>query len=183
MTRFTVEVLGKKLEVSSCPGVFSHGRLDMATTLLMENLARLEAKSALDFGCGSGIIGAAMSAAWEGMAVDMVDSSALAVESARRTADANGLAGVRVIPSDGFSASGTGYDLIASNPPFHSGPTMEFGVIEMLWREAEERLALGGRLVLVTSGAVPARLTEEGGMKKIRVLTRTRNYRVTEAAK
>lgn len=183
MSRFEVEVLGKKIGVSSCPGVFSHGRLDPATALLINHLDERECKSALDFGCGSGIIGAAISLAWEGTSVDMLDSSALALESARRTTDFNGLKGVRILPSDGFGGAGNGYDLIASNPPFHSGPTMEFGVIELLWREAEERLATGGRLVLVTSGAVPARLTEEGGMKKVRVLERTRNYRVTEASK
>jgi len=183
MTRFPVEALGKNLETASCPGVFSNGRLDPATALLLANLEHLEATTALDFGCGSGIIGSAISMAWEGVAVDMVDSSALALESAKRTAEANGLKGIRILPSDGFSGAGTSYNLIASNPPFHSGPTMEFGVIELLWREAEERLAPGGRLVLVTSGTVPARLTEEGGMKKVRVLTRTRNYRVTEAAK
>lgn len=183
MTRFEVEVMGRKIEVTSCPGVFSHGRLDPASSLLIENLERLEAKTVLDFGCGSGIIGTAVSMSWEGVAVDMLDSSALAVESARRTAEANGLNAARILASDGFGEAGNGYDLIASNPPFHSGPTMEFGVIEMLWRESEQRLARGGRLVLVTSGSVPTRLTEEGGMKKIRVLEKTRNYRVTEAAK
>ena len=183
MTSFQVEALDKQIVVTSCPGVFSHGRLDPATAILLENLEKLEAKSALDFGCGSGIIGAAISLAWESLKMDMLDSSALAVESSKRTMESNGIKNVRIMPSDGFMEAGNEYDLIASNPPFHAGPTMEFGVIEMLWREAEERLAPGGRLVLVTSGSVPSRLTEEGGMKKVKVLKQTRNYRVTEAAK
>lgn len=183
MTCYQAEVSGVKLEISSCPGVFCHGRVDPATALLVDSLERDDAKSVLDFGCGSGIIGSVVSLKWEGVAVDMLDSSALAVESARRTAEANGLKGARILASDCFSSAGSGYDLIVSNPPFHSGPTIELGVIEMLWREAEERLNPSGRLVLVTSGAVPARLTAEGGMKNVRVLASNRNYRVTEASK
>jgi len=105
------------------------------------------------------------------------------VEASHRTLEANGLTGARVIASDGFSGTNATYDLIVSNPPFHAGPSMEFGVVESLWREASERLNPKGRLIVVTSGAVPSRLTGNGWMKEVRVMASNRNYRVTEASK
>ena len=43
------------LTAVSIPGVFSHGRLDDATALLLNNLGKIPSGRILDFGCGCGV--------------------------------------------------------------------------------------------------------------------------------
>ena len=50
------------LKVISLPGVFSHGRLDRGSALLLEHLDKLPSGHLLDFGCGAGVLGAAANA-------------------------------------------------------------------------------------------------------------------------
>ncbi len=45
------------LKVISLPGVFSHGRLDRGSALLLEHLDKLPSGHLLDFGCGAGVLG------------------------------------------------------------------------------------------------------------------------------
>ena len=45
------------LKVISLPGVFSHGRLDRGSALLLEHLDKLPSGHLLDFGCGAGRVG------------------------------------------------------------------------------------------------------------------------------
>jgi len=48
------------LQVISLPGVFAHGHLDAGTALLLEQLDDLPPGPILDFGCGAGVLGAAL---------------------------------------------------------------------------------------------------------------------------
>ncbi len=54
---FEVPLAEGPLEVVSLPGVFSHGRLDRGTELLLEHLDKLPSGHLLDFGCGAGVLG------------------------------------------------------------------------------------------------------------------------------
>jgi 16S rRNA (guanine1207-N2)-methyltransferase len=56
---FDVPLAEGPLKVS-LPGVFSHGRLDRGTELLLEHLDKLPSGHLLDFGCGAGVLGAAV---------------------------------------------------------------------------------------------------------------------------
>ena len=57
---FEVPLADGPLKVVSLPGVFSHGRLDRGTALLLEHLDKLPSGHLLDFGCGAGVLGAAL---------------------------------------------------------------------------------------------------------------------------
>src|SRR5690554_3089725 len=46
----------QKVQLTSLPGVFSHGRLDEGSALLLEEMAPLPAGKVLDFGCGAGVL-------------------------------------------------------------------------------------------------------------------------------
>ena len=59
----------------------------------------------------------------------------------------NGVPGVRVLLSDGLRGiDDAGYTLILSNPPYHT----DFSVARHFIEKGFNRLALGGRMMLVT---------------------------------
>ncbi len=74
------------------------GRLDEGTALLLGVLPPLPPGArVLDFGCGSGAIGAAALAASPGLAVTMLDNDAVALEAVRENVpDARRVLGVRL---------------------------------------------------------------------------------------
>ena len=86
---------------------------------------------------------------WPSASVEMADSDALALEAARRTLAANGLAADNVRATHLFSELRGEYDLIVSNPPFHSGRGTDHTIMGEFARESRRRLRRGGRLRVV----------------------------------
>lgn len=182
--RFSVSGPGARvLTAVSLPGVFSHGRLDPGTGLLLENLELEGFHRGLDWGCGCGIIGAFLAAACPGAEVDLADIDAMAVEASRRTLSANGLRNARVRGSVGFSRLDGPWDLIAANPPFHRGAGRDLGPVEAFLREAPSRLTRGGRLVLVANVFLPYERLLRSGFGSVRSLCQGEGYKVLEAVR
>jgi len=144
--------------VCSLPGVFSHGRLDEGTRVLLESLDSLEFASpprVLDMGCGCGVIGAFVHALQPGAQVSMVDDSALAVAAAQRTCRLNGMDPGCVWPSDVYSEVSGSFELILSNPPFHSGVATDWSISERFLGGVVRHLAPGGAARLVAHWQLP----------------------------
>lgn len=148
--RFRLDLPGGPLEVVSLPGVFSHGRLDRGSALLLEHLDELPTGRVLDFGCGAGIIGAALKRRYPQSELVLLDVDAFAVESSRLTLAANGL-NAEVIAGDGIDAAPGGLAAIISNPPFHQGVHTHYQASETLLQRAAEHLRPGGELRLVAN--------------------------------
>ena len=131
-------------------GAFAGTRLDIGTRFLLGFLdqAAPDAAAAIDLGCGTGVLAAALAASRPGIRVLASDQSSAAVASARATMQANGLADrVRVVRDDGLSALPDGSaELILLNPPFHVGATVHAGRAHGLFTEAARVLADGGEL-------------------------------------
>lgn len=147
---FDIEIESGPLKVVSLPGVFSHGRLDRGSALLLENLDRLPTGHLLDFGCGAGVLGAAVKRRNPDMNVTMLDVDAFATASSRLTLAANGLQ-AEVITGDGIDAAPKHLDVILTNPPFHTGVHTDYAATENLLRKAREHLKKGGELRLVAN--------------------------------
>ena len=172
------------LRIASLPGVFSHGRLDDGTRLLLEAVPDLPGPI-LDVGCGAGILGAWYAARGSGP-VTLVDADALALESARRTLALNGLEG-QVEAGDVYPPSAEGsppptFTSIVSNPPFHQGSATDDRVTATLIAGASTRLRPGGTLTLVCNRflPIPDRLDRAfGGHEALADDARYRVYQVT----
>ncbi len=172
---------GIQLTAVSLPGVFSHGRLDAGTAYLLEH-ARLPASGRiLDMGCGSGIIGAYAAAACPESEVEMVDTSALAIASTRRTIEANGLKNARCYASHSFGNVSGKFDLIISNPPFHSGTDTDYRPTAQFISESARYLAPGGSLQLVANRFLPYQFILRDWFSRVEVLFENRRYRVYRA--
>lgn len=147
---FTVESVGQSIAVHSLPGVFSHGRLDLGTQLLLECLDGLPAGHYLDFGCGAGVVGSFLKKRYPDAEVTMLDVDAFAVRSSELTLAANQLDAV-TIAGDGIHAAPKQLAAIISNPPFHQGVHTQYQTTETLLREAAEHLQSGGELRIVAN--------------------------------
>jgi len=107
------------LELATDAGVFSPGRLDPGTRLLLEEAPPPpESGDLLDLGCGYGPIACVLAARSPGATVWAVDVNERALELCARNAAAAGLANVRcVTPADGPAQVAA----IWSNPPVRIG--------------------------------------------------------------
>ncbi|MCW5458139.1 class I SAM-dependent methyltransferase, partial [Pseudomonas aeruginosa] len=148
--RYSLPLADGELQVVSLPGVFSHGRLDRGSALLLEHLDDLPKGHLLDFGCGAGVLGALVKRRYPASRLTLLDVDAFAVASSRLTLAANGLDG-EVIAADGIDGAPRGLAAIVSNPPFHQGVHTDYQASERLLQRAAEHLAAGGELRLVAN--------------------------------
>jgi 16S rRNA (guanine1207-N2)-methyltransferase len=118
-----------------------------------------DARTAVDLGCGTGVLAAALARARPGLDVLATDQSAAAVASTVATLAANGLTGrVRVARDDAASAEPDGsVDLVVCNPPFHVGPAVVTAAAERLFAAAGRLLRPGGELWCVWNSSLPHR--------------------------
>jgi 16S rRNA (guanine1207-N2)-methyltransferase len=109
------------LELATDAGVFSPGRLDPGTRLLLEESpAPPPSGDLLDLGCGYGPIACVLAARSPGSCVWAVDVNERALELCARNASAAGLADVRCV-TPGDPAVPARFAGIWSNPPVRIG--------------------------------------------------------------
>lgn len=142
-----VEILGQQVSLETRPGLFSPEHVDRGTLAMLSHVKIASGMRIMDLGCGCGVVGivAAKIAGEEN--VFMSDADPMAVKTARRNAERNGVGGVQVCVSDGFqSVDASGFDLILSNPPYQTDFSVAKGFIE----KGFNRLKIGGKLYMVT---------------------------------
>ncbi|WP_257296954.1 class I SAM-dependent methyltransferase [Endozoicomonas sp. YOMI1] len=148
---FSVTAGPVSMNITSLPGVFSHGRLDKGTQVLLETLDKVPAGKVLDFGCGAGVISAYINTLPGAHDVTLVDCDALALASSTKTMSATGSESFTVLPSDGLSEVTGQFDLIISNPPFHQGVKTHYDVTEQFLAQSRQMLCPGGELRIVAN--------------------------------
>lgn len=171
------------IEIVSLPGVFSHGRMDDGTRLLLETLELPKTGRILDWGCGAGTIGTYIKKRWPDTTVEMVDSNAIAVEAARRTVLANNLIGTLVYPTDIFSDVPEKYDMIVSNPPFHGGVETDYSMVERFILESYNHIEQHGKMIIVANTFLKYKPLLEKRFKHCKILTDNNRYRVYEVVR
>lgn len=171
-----------RLAVASLPGVFSAGRLDEGTALLLQTFTAPIAGRVLDMGCGAGVIGATLKKRNPTLEVDMVDNNALAVTASEWTLRESGLT-ARVHASDGFSAVTGTYNWIISNPPFHDGIATDYRFTEKFIADAKRFLKSGGRLRIVANAHLTYAPDIEQVFGNCRTVAETTRFRVYEASR
>jgi len=175
------------ITVSAHGGVFAGAALDIGTRFLLEHLddANPGATMAIDLGCGTGIIAAALATARPELRVHACDSSAAAVASARETMRLNDLADrVTVVRDDALgSLPDSSAELVVLNPPFHTGTTVTAGVGVRLIADAARVLAPGGELRVVFNSHLRYQPTLRRLVGETRQVARNSKFTVTSSVK
>lgn len=154
LATFTVDWRGVNATFTTLPGVFSQGRLDAGTALLLAHLPDTIQGKVLDFACGSGVIGAMIALKY---GVDLVasDVSPVAIRSARLNWEALNIQG-ELLLADGLpAADGAHFDMIVSNPPFHTGLRTDYDIGEQFIQRAYQQLRPNGELIIVANRFLP----------------------------
>lgn len=147
----TLQLADQSVELISLPGVFSHGRLDEGSALLLEELAPLPKGKVLDFGCGAGVLATVLARRNPQCQFELVDMDALALYCADETLRLNQVEG-RVYPTDGLSEVQGQYAAVISNPPFHTGIRHDTSIAELFFSQVTDNLLPGGELRIVANG-------------------------------
>lgn len=121
--------LSEKLAFITDNGVFSKDRVDFGTNVLLNSLEDLNSfESALDVGCGVGIIGICLGKKYKQLQVEMVDVNERAIQLSNENIIKNKLSNCKSYLSNMYeNVSGT-FDLIVSNPPIRAGKEIVHGI-------------------------------------------------------
>ena len=138
------------LTVCAHGAAFAGTTIDIGTRYLLEFLDRMkpDAVTAIDLGCGTGVLAAALAQRRPRLQLVASDQSAAAVASAAATMSANGVMDrVRVLRDDALSTQpDASAELILLNPPFHIGSSVHAGIALKLFEDAARVLRPGGEL-------------------------------------
>jgi 16S rRNA (guanine1207-N2)-methyltransferase len=144
-----------QIDIFSLPGTFAHGKLDKGTRLLLDTLEEVRPSGqVLDFACGNGVIGMSVLSLNSASVLTLLDTSALALESARCSLRANKMQAT-VLASDGLSHLEGSFDWIISNPPFHQGIRNDLDIARNFVAGAADFLKESGKILLVCNLHLP----------------------------
>lgn len=171
------------LTVCAHGAAFGGTKIDIGTRTLLTALdaAPVPAGTALDLGCGTGILAAALARRAPALRVLAVDQSAAAVASATATAQANGVADrVSVVRDDAADSLPAGsVDLVVCNPPFHVGAAVVTTAADRLFAAAARVLRPGGELWTVYNSALRYKPELARTVGPTRVAVQTPKFTVT----
>jgi 16S rRNA (guanine1207-N2)-methyltransferase len=175
------------LTVCAHGAAFAGVKVDRGTRALLGALpgAVPDAATAVDLGCGTGVLAVALAAARPGLTVVGVDQSAAAVASAEATVAANGLDDrVRVVRDDAAGSVEEGsVDLVVCNPPFHAGVAVSETLAHRLFAGAARVLRPGGELWCVYNSHLPHRDALRRIVGPTRQVTRDPTFTVTASTR
>lgn len=105
----------------------------------------------LDVGCGYGIIG--LFAAKKGAEmVHLIDNNLLAIASCQETITLNRIMNAKVFVGDLLNPiNANKYDLILSNPPFHTGHAVNYQISQEMINQSYQALNPGGQMIIVAN--------------------------------
>ncbi len=141
---FEIKIDGSKIKFTTVSGVFSFGKPDRASLILLKNFPNFSG-DILDLGCGYGLIGITLKVTRPALNVFMSDVNERAIRYARINAKNNN-ATVTIVEGDGLSPwKGRLFDSIVLNPPISAGKKVWVNLIF----QAREHLKNEGALVCV----------------------------------
>ena len=185
------------LWVCSTPGSFASGKVDIGTRFLipfLEDRVNLPEGAegaelvAVDLGCGTGLLTAALLRAHPDYHVIATDRSAAAAASTRATIRRNDLdkfgESVEVRRDHGLSQQpDTTVDLVVCNPPFHSEAAITTAASDAMFVEAARVLKPGGVMLTVFNSHLPHRRALERMIGPTVQLGRNTKFTVTRSVR
>lgn len=180
------ELPQQSLRVCSHANVFSRGKLDIGTRLLLNHLpSDAGYQDIVDLGCGSGVIGVIAAQLNPQARVHFVDESYMAVASAEATAKAAGIANQTLFRvGDGLrDYEKQSVDLVLCNPPFHQQHAVGDFIAWRLFQQSRQALRRGGELWIVGNRHLNYHVKLKRLFSRVEQVTGDRKFVVLRAIK
>lgn len=177
---FEITVNNTELTICSLPGVFSHGRLDEATHLLLKHIAQQNKRFTgrlLDFGCGAGVIASYLAKTNDSLEAELVDINAFALASSKATLKANHIS-AKVYASDVYSDIQGQFEHIISNPPFHAGLNTHYSSTETFLENSNHYLKDKGELTIVANSFLKYQAFIDKALAQCEVLSPSNKFKI-----
>ncbi len=127
--RLDVTLAGQRVRAWTAPGIFSPGRVDLGTQVLLRDVPPPPPDGdLLDLGCGWGPLALTMALTSPAARVWAVDVNRRSLDLLTRTAADHGLHGIRAVEPDGVPAD-VRFAAIWSNPPIRVGKAALHGLL------------------------------------------------------
>lgn len=145
---YKVNFNNKEITIETNVSLFSPTGPDKGTLSMLKHVEFDSANKLLDLGCGTGIVSlCACAYGLDPANIVLTDIDSLATETASKNMSINGFDGATIVCGDGLSAvTDSGFDLILSNPPYHT----DFKVAKTFIEKGFNRLNIGGKFYMVT---------------------------------
>ena len=145
---YTVVFNGKEITIKTEASLFSPNEADRGTLSMLRHVEFLPDMKVLDLGCGAGIVSlAACCFGVDPHNIVMTDIDPVASSVSLENMKRNGFDGAVVVTGDGLTVvPGSDFDLILSNPPYHT----DFKVAKTFIEKGFNRLKIGGKMYMVT---------------------------------
>ncbi|GIU25520.1 class I SAM-dependent methyltransferase [Shewanella sp. MBTL60-007] len=176
ISRYQLDTPQGQVTICNLVGVFSEKKLDEGTQLLLANLPKMRG-NILDFGCGAGVITAALLKAQPELKFDCVDINAMALASCELTLAANGFK-ANIFASDGLAQTSQRYDGIISNPPFHDGLASTTNIATNFVKDSAANLKSGGIFHIVANRHLPYSDTIADNFGSVNVAAENNKYKI-----
>ncbi|MBO7424720.1 MAG: methyltransferase [Clostridiales bacterium] len=138
----------KEITVETKVSLFSPNEADRGTLSMLRHVEFTPDMKVMDLGCGTGIVSlAACCFGVDPHNIVMTDIDPVASSVSLENMKRNGFDGAVVVTGDGLTnVPGSGFDLILSNPPYHT----DFKVAKTFIEKGFNRLKIGGKMYMVT---------------------------------
>ncbi|PTI45480.1 class I SAM-dependent methyltransferase [Staphylococcus xylosus] len=184
---FTYSYDNHDLELVTDAGVFSKGKIDFGSDLLVKTFLKTyppgPTKNIIDVGCGYGPIGLMIAKVSPHHEVTMVDVNQRALNLSRKNKKRNRIDNVKVKESDGLSqVEDNTYDFVLTNPPIRAGKE----VVHRILKDAYVKLKLDGELFVVIQkkqGMPSAKKKMQDTFDNVEVLEKSKGYYILRSVK
>jgi 16S rRNA G1207 methylase RsmC len=127
--QLTVRLAGREVRAHTAPGIFSPGRLDLGTQVLLRSVpAPPSSGDLLDLGCGWGPLALTLALEAPEARVWAVDVNRRALDLVRRTATDLGLSGLHALAPEDVPDD-LRFSALWSNPPIRVGKPVLHGLL------------------------------------------------------
>lgn len=166
---------------TTLPGVFSYGRMDPASLMLLQSLEKQPVKGrVLDFACGCGVLGICTHSLQPDIDLDLLDVNTMALASTKINIhhSSSRPETFNILASDAYSSVEGRYNAIISNPPFHRETRQTLEVSEKLILQSPLYLKARGELRIVANRHLPYLKLFQQTFRKVEILDSDRNFHV-----
>lgn len=184
---FTYSYDNHDLELVTDAGVFSKGKIDFGSDLLVKTFLKTyppgPTKNIIDVGCGYGPIGLMIAKVSPYHEVTMVDVNQRALNLSRKNKKRNRIDNVEIKESDGLSqVEDNTYDFVLTNPPIRAGKEVVHRILE----DAYVKLKLDGEFFVVIQkkqGMPSAKKKMQDTFDNVEVLEKSKGYYILRSVK